>query len=268
LDHASANLRLRVLSALILGPIALASVWLDGVWLFALVLLAVAVMGWEWARLAARGAAAGSLILATGPAAVATLGLGGGLGLACLVALAGAVLVLAAAAITGLAEPTWAAAGTSWIALGSVAFLGLDLLPVGGRETVLWLLAVVWVNDIGAYAVGRAVGGPRLAPRLSPNKTWAGFVGGVASGAALSWLTTLIASASPWSLVPLSLLLGLASQLGDLAESLAKRHFGVKDSSALIPGHGGLLDRVDGLLAASVAAGAVTLAVGRSPLLW
>jgi phosphatidate cytidylyltransferase len=128
---------------------------------------------------------------------------------------------------------------------------------------------VVWANDIAAYACGRAIGGPKLAPRLSPNKTWAGFVGGVASAGALGWAAARLAgAAAPAPLAAASLFLAVAGQLGDLAESAAKRHFGVKDSSRLIPGHGGILDRVDGLLAASVAAAVLSLGTGRSPLFW
>lgn len=254
-----------------LGPLALAAVVAGGPWLLALVVLAVAVMGWEWARLVGRGSfgALGALIVATDLAATAALGAGAGPGLACLAAVGGAGLVAVGAAATGAGEPLWAAGGTAWIALATGAFLALASLPMGGRETVLWLLGVVWANDIAAYASGRAIGGPKLAPGLSPNKTWAGFAGGVASAGLVGWLAgRLAATPTPTELVAVSLLLGVAAQLGDLAESAAKRHFGVKDSSWLIPGHGGLLDRVDGLLAASVVAEAVNLAAGSSPLLW
>jgi phosphatidate cytidylyltransferase len=156
-----------------------------------------------------------------------------------------------------------------WLAAGAVAFFALARLPEIGFETAFWLLLIVWANDSAAYACGRAIGGPKLAPRLSPNKTWAGFAGGVASAALIGGLAgALCGTPHPLALAALSLALGVAAQLGDLAESSAKRHFGVKDASRLIPGHGGLLDRVDGLLAASLVAGAVTLGTGRSPLLW
>jgi phosphatidate cytidylyltransferase len=271
LDRARANpLLLRLASALVLAPLALGAVWAGGRWVLALVLLAAAIMGAEWAGLAARGrfGATAALIPATGLAAAAALGLGLGAGAACLVAALGALLVLAAAIATGKGEPLWAAAGTLWIALGATAFLALALLPEKVHETVLWLLTTVWANDTAAYAAGRAIGGARLAPRLSPNKTWAGFLGGLVAAMLVGLVAALAAGASLATLVTLSVLLGVAGQLGDLAESWAKRHFGVKDSGRLIPGHGGLLDRVDGLLAASVLAGAVTLAAGRTPLLW
>src|SRR6202040_3785156 len=147
----------------------------------------------------------------------------------------------------------WAAAGALWIGLGTAAFLYLAL--AGGRGMALWLLAVVWATDIGAYAAGRSIGGPKLAPRLSPNKTWSGLAGGVASAALVGLITAKLGGGPGGILALVSAGLAVVAQIGDLAESLAKRHFGVKDSSKLIPGHGGLLDRLDGLLAASVATG-------------
>lgn len=253
-----------------LAPLALGAVWAGGRWVLALVLLAVAAMGWEWAHLAVRGrfGAAAALIPMTGLAATAALGLGAGAGIAGLIAVLGALLVLATAAASGKADPLWAAAGTFWIALGALAFLALAILPEKVHVTAYWLLVVVWANDITAFAAGRAMGGPKLAPRLSPNKTWAGFAGGLAASGLAGALAGLAFGASLATLTGVSLLLGVAAQLGDLAESWAKRHFGVKDASRLIPGHGGLLDRVDGLLAASMLAGVMTLAAGRSPLLW
>jgi phosphatidate cytidylyltransferase len=272
LDRARVSpLLLRVASAAVLGPLVLGAVWLGGMWLLALVLLGAAVMAWEWAGLATGGrfGAVGALTIATALGAAALAGLGAGAGRALLAAAAGAILVLAAAAGSRRAEPLRTAGGALWLTLGSIAFLALGGLPVAGRATLLWLLFVVWTNDITAYACGRAIGGPKLAPSISPNKTWAGFFGGVLGAGLVGGLASrLSGEGSPVALMLTSLLLGVAAQLGDLAESSAKRHFGVKDSSRLIPGHGGLLDRVDGLLAASVLAGAVTLGTGRSPLLW
>src|SRR5260221_11653508 len=253
LDRADAklsSLRLRILSALVMAPVALAAVWLGGPWLSALVLLAVAGMCWEWARLATGGGfgATGAMTVATGVISVGALLLGADLGVAFALALAGSTGVVAVAALTRAAEPLWAASGTLWIALGAAAFLYLAL--AGGRGTVLWLLAVVWATDIGAYAAGRTFGGPRLAPRLSPNKTWSGLIGAVLCAAAVGGIVALFVNSTiVVTILLLSGILAVVAQLGDLAESMVKRHCGVKDSSSLIPGHGGLLHRFGGMLA-------------------
>ena len=252
-------LKLRIISALILAPIALAAVWAGGVAITLLVLAAVIGMGWEWARLCGRGrlGRTGAAIIATLFAAVGALALGSGAGLT--IALAGSLGIAIIAGVTREADALWAAFGTLWIAAGSLAFLWVAL--AAGRILTIWLLAVVWASDIGAYAVGRTVGGPRLAPRISPNKSWAGFIGGLAGPALVGAAAAPLLHGSPGLIASLAAALGLAAQLGDLAESLAKRHFGVKDSSGLIPGHGGLLDRLDGLLAAALAFMAASLAL-------
>jgi phosphatidate cytidylyltransferase len=194
-------LRLRVASAAVLAPVALACVWFGG-WAFTLMVLAgFAGVVWEWAGMCGRR----PLPLALGV-------------IYCVVALA-----------------------------------SLWLLRVRiGAAPVFFLLMVVWCSDIGAYAVGRVIGGPRLAPAISPGKTWSGAVGGLvaamAGGVAVSGVSMRAAAAA--------MVLGIASQLGDLGESALKRHYRVKDSGRLIPGHGGLLDRLDGLMAAAVVVGA------------
>ncbi len=122
-------------------------------------------------------------------------------------------------------------------------------------DWTLWLLAIVWAVDTFAYLVGSQVGGPKLWPRLSPRKTWSGFLGGTSAGILIGMLGGFWISGQPlWLLAALAAMLGLVAQAGDLAESALKRRFGVKDASALmLPGHGGLMDRVDGLLPASIA---------------
>ena len=130
---------------------------------------------------------------------------------------------------------------------------------IGGALAIYVLLAIVWCSDVAAYAVGRLVGGRRLAPSVSPGKTWSGAAGGlvaaVIAAMVVSGTATIQGAAA-------AAVLGVASQLGDLGESAAKRFYNVKDSGHLIPGHGGLLDRLDGLLAASVVAGIFLLRVG------
>ncbi len=253
------GLKLRFLSALVLVPLALAAAWFGG-WFFAcLVALAAAGMGWEWARLSgARGGLAKAAVITTLLAAVAAASWDAPLS-AILLAAAGAAAVWAAAGATAAASPLWTAAGTLWLGLPCVAMLWIRL-GADGRGLVLWLFAVVWASDVGAYAAGRTLGGPRLAPHLSPNKTWSGAAGGAVCAALVGLGAALLTGAPAAGLMGLSLALSVAAQAGDLIESLAKRRFGVKDSGALIPGHGGLLDRLDSLLTAAAGLGALILA--------
>jgi phosphatidate cytidylyltransferase len=160
--------------------------------------------------------------------------------------------------------------GALWVALPCILLLWLAQGETAGRRlTLLWIFAVVWATDIGAYVVGRRFGGPRLAPRWSPGKTWAGLIGGAGGAALAGWATAQAAGISPaLPLVLLSAGLAIIEQFGDLAESMAKRRFGVKDSSGLIPGHGGLLDRLDGLLAVVPAVAVLSMLGGSSVVTW
>jgi len=147
----------------------------------------------------------------------------------------------------------WMVVGVFYIGLPCLAMLSLRADPAHGRETLFWLLAVVWAADTGAYAFGRLIGGPKLAPFISPNKTWAGLAGGIGMAAIIGVGSALLLNHKAiLMLAGLSALIGAVSQAGDLIESWVKRHFGVKDTGNIIPGHGGLLDRVDGLLVAAL----------------
>jgi len=144
----------------------------------------------------------------------------------------------------------------------------LAWLRTGGWGNVLFVLLVVWATDIGAYLIGRFGGGPRLAPRISPGKTWSGAAGGLASALAVGLGTALFSQAPLAGALFVAAGFSVAAQAGDLLESGMKRHFGVKDSGRLIPGHGGLLDRLDGLLAAAPVAALLAAAFGRGVELW
>jgi phosphatidate cytidylyltransferase len=263
-------LRLRVVSALVLAPLPIAAIWFGWPWLPLLTAVAAAVMAWEWGRLCRGGAfgRTGIVLVAVVLVAVAAASLAS-IGLALGTAVIGAGLVLWAARETKDADPQWTAFGAIWVALPCVCLLWLARDGLAGRPTLLWLLAVVWATDIGAYAAGRTFGGPRLAPRWSPSKTWTGLMGGIACAALTGWVTAAWLGISPAApLVGISAGLAIVEQFGDLAESAAKRRFGVKDSSGLIPGHGGLLDRLDGLLAVIPIVALLTLIGGRSLLAW
>ncbi len=248
-------------------PLAVAAVWFGSPYLPALVVLAAAGMGWEWARLSdGASPVVATFVVATAVAAAAATAVGAVV-VAILVSLCGGIVVWGASLAAKTPAPFWTALGTLWLSLPCVAILAVAA-GTDGRASILWLLAVVWASDSGAYAFGRAIGGKRLAPRLSPNKTWAGALGGLLCaglvGVAAAWLvggTVAIVAA-------VSVLLSVTAQGGDLAESYAKRRFGAKDSGGLIPGHGGLLDRLDSLLTAATMLGLLMLLGAGSPLDW
>ncbi|WP_448582017.1 phosphatidate cytidylyltransferase [Thermaurantiacus sp.] len=254
------ELGMRVISGLVLGAIALAALWAGG-WAFAaLVGGAAALMLWEWGAMHNIGPAdrvLGILLLLT-LVIVTTLGLPR----EALFVLAGSLGLVAAATLarrTGR-NASWLGAGLVYAGLPAVALPWLRGQP-DGLVLVLWLMTIVWATDILAYFAGRAIGGAKLAPAISPSKTWAGLIGGMVGAGAAS---ALIASAAWGGAMLLHFALGamlaLVAQLGDLFESWLKRRAGVKDSGALIPGHGGVMDRVDGLVpVACVVAAAVAL---------
>ena len=154
----------------------------------------------------------------------------------------------------------WRLAGAAAIVLPCLALIWLRQ-GTAGRDAILWLFLVVWAADTGAYAAGRAIGGPKLAPAISPKKTWSGLFGAlVASGLAGLAAAMLLSGQTSSPALVLGTVLGAISQAGDLAESWVKRRFGVKDTSGLIPGHGGLMDRIDGLFAAALAIAAFEIA--------
>jgi phosphatidate cytidylyltransferase len=260
----------RVLSALVLAPVPILAIWFGGPLLAILTVVAAVLMAWEWGRLCGggnAGAAAPALIAAVAIAVVAASLWGIGVGV--LLTLAGALIVWQLALHYHATAPLWLAAGSLWVALPCTILLWLAQSGNAGRGTLFWVFAVVWATDIGAYAVGRQVGGPLLAPKWSPRKTWAGLIGGVVCAALVGGATAgVLGVASVLPLVLVSAGLAIVEQFGDLAESVAKRRFGVKDASGLIPGHGGLLDRLDGLLAVIPAVALLTLFGGGSVLTW
>ena len=256
----------RVVSSLVMAVAALVATYLGG-WPFALLWLAAAVVIFvEWTAMT-RAAPAGALraagiVALVGLAAVALMRAPGWLALALA---AGGLAATAALARTGR-DRLWASAGLAYAAvIATVPILVRDD-PRLGLVVVLWMFAVVWISDIVAYFVGRAVGGPKLWPRVSPKKTWSGFLGGLAGAVAAGVAVAAIAAAYGWrpvaSLSAVALASAVAStlgQLGDLGESALKRRFEVKDSGQLIPGHGGAMDRLDAFWAVCAFVGAMLL---------
>ena len=263
----------RLLSALVLAPLVLGAIYLGPPYSDALILLAGAAMAWEWARLCAGDPLRpaeylfiGAVILVLLAALLADARLAGWL------LAAGAAVSLLAAAGRRSADGTsrlgaWLAAGMVYVALPLLAFLFLRGEETGGRNLIFWLLAVVWSTDIGAYFVGRTIGGPKLLPRISPKKTWAGLIGGMLAAAIVGVAVGLwLGGGQAPRLALLAALLAFISQGGDFLESALKRRFNRKDSSRLIPGHGGILDRVDGLVAAVLGL-ALLVRIGQGPSL-
>lgn len=260
----------RVVSALVLAPLALAAVYVGPRVFAVVVVLAAFLMAHEWNVLCGGGrmrSSAGVLMLVL--LAVAAAAAFRYFEYALLAVFGGAFLVYGGARISGHGAPSWIAAGAFYIGVPVVALIWLRADPELGRATVFWLLGVVWATDTGAFLAGRAVGGRRLAPVISPNKTWAGLFGGLFCAALGGVVAALwLGLQKLWLFVVLSAALALVAQAGDLAESKVKRHFGVKDSGRLIPGHGGMLDRLDGLLAVAPGLALLYLLIGGGAVLW
>jgi len=267
------ELALRVCSALVLVPLALATAYL-GHWPFA-VFWGVAAMGvlWEWTSLVA--GADRPFVLMTG---VATLALAlalvvSGLPLAAIIVLA--IGTLAAASLAPAERRLWIAGGIPYAGALGLAPIVLRSDDEDGFLSVIFLFAVVWTTDIAAYFIGRAAGGPKLVPQVSPNKTWSGAIGGTLAAVVVALvLAKAAALAGLFAIAMLAIVLSVSAQAGDMFESFLKRKFGAKDSSHLIPGHGGLMDRLDGFVTASVVATLIGLArggfeaPGRGLLVW
>lgn len=245
------DLGARVGGGLALAAVAALAVWAGGPAAVVFVGLLLGVMLWELHRMAtgdARFGAPALLALAAAAAAAVLLTAVSGPRFALLALLAGGWL----AALLSPRGAAWLAGGAVYIGGAMCLLLGMRLS--GQTPVLVWLVLVVVAADVGAYFTGRRFGGPKLWPAVSPGKTWSGAVGGLAAAAVAGLLFALLAGWGPLSALGASLLLGLASQAGDLLESAVKRRFGVKDASQIIPGHGGMMDRLDGIAGAAWAA--------------
>jgi phosphatidate cytidylyltransferase len=248
------NLQLRVVSAVVLAIVALGLTWLGGLPFRLLCAAMSAVIFYEWTRMSRPAAGAGLGFLPEALLVIFIAALIAGLPASWLLPLVAALVVVTAvgARIRGTAQ--WEASG---VAYAAVSGLSLALLRDGDRSglvAILFLFAVIWATDIFAFFVGRAVGGPKLAPSISPGKTQSGALGGAVGGVVAGLLLAAAAGAANLAVLGLvALVLSIVAQAGDLFESWVKRRHGRKDSGVLIPGHGGVMDRVDGLVAAAFA---------------
>jgi len=270
-EQGSRNLLIRVAAALALAPVAVAIAYAGG-WLWtAPVTLAAIGLYVEWLTII--GAARETRVVASGAVALAISGFCLGIGRidASLLAL---VAGLTAVAVLSPQRRIWAVTGFCYAAAAQLASVLVRLDQANGFVALIMILLVVWVTDIGGYFAGRGIGGPKLWPRVSPKKTWAGAIGGFAASLVVAGGFVALGLGKTGPLLLLGAALSVVSQLGDLFESAVKRRFGVKDSSHIIPGHGGLLDRLDGFVAAIVMAaifgflrGGVD-GVGRGLMVW
>ena len=270
------DLRTRVISAVVMVAAAVGALVWGGVPFILFWLAAAIAMNWEWQKLVGEERRLPRVVIGAAALAVAcAFAAQNGPDIALFVLIAGAL------AVGALAAPRlrlWAGAGVFYAGalIVSIAIIRPPfpaiIEPPYNLRAILWLFAVVWGTDVMAYFGGRLIGGPKLWPRVSAGKTWSGTLVGVFSGALLGLAVAAINPAGPVAVVPLILVglaAGAAAQAGDLLESAVKRRFGVKDSSQLIPGHGGVMDRLDGFVAAalfvallSVVRGAATVAEG------
>jgi phosphatidate cytidylyltransferase len=267
------ELVLRVCSAAVLAPLVLTLTYIGG-WPYD-VLWAAAAFGilWEWSNLVFKRPRL-ELLLPGGAAYMAALVLAGTgrLGMVMVVIGIGAAV---AAAIVSAGERLWAAGGTIY---AGAAFAGPILVRHDsdlGFAAIIFLFAVVWTTDILAYFAGRAIGGPKLWPRVSPRKTWSGAIAGTLGGVAAGGATACLAGGvGLFPILAVAFTLSVLSQAGDLFESALKRRFALKDTSGLIPGHGGLMDRLDGFLVVALAAAVIGIsrqgldAPARGLLIW
>jgi len=243
----SRNLSTRIVAAAVLIPLAIAIAYAGG-WLWtALVTLAAIGLYVEWLMVV--GATAEKRVVATGVAALAVAGFSLAIGRID-AALAVFAIGLVAVALMTPVRRNWAAAGILYAGVAEIASVLLRHDAVKGFVALVFVLLIVWVTDSGGYFAGRGIGGPKLWPRVSPKKTWAGAVGGLVASLAVACAFAVLDLGKAGPLLTISGVLSVVSQLGDLFESAVKRRFGVKDSSQIIPGHGGLLDRLDGFVAA------------------
>ena len=260
----------RIASAIVLGGICFSMIIIGVGTTEAIAALGCGIMGWEWRRISGSGRvniwADAAAVGVTAVPSVLTYVLN---------PLVGWVAALAGIAAVGMLASdkknyfSRTALGLLAVAIAGVCFVWLRTDFTYGLHIALWLPFTVIAADVGAYFAGRFIGGPKLAPKISPNKTISGAIGGQVAAVVVGTGYALYFGVGTLTVIVLaSLVTAIVSQIGDLTESAAKRSYGVKDASALIPGHGGLLDRFDGLIAAILAMALATLIAGSTIFAW
>jgi phosphatidate cytidylyltransferase len=256
---ASRDVGVRIASGLLLAVVAGGLLYAGPLPFAVLAGTAAVLTSLEWSRIVrGEGVDAGLVVQVASAVMAAALTAAG-------FAALGLAAVAVGAILTGLLcfgrNALLSAEGVLYAGLPVVALIWLRDDPAFGLQAVLFILIAVVVTDVAAFVFGRAIGGPKLAPAISPNKTWAGFLGGISMAGVAAAGFGVWLGADPVKLGLAGTMLGILAQIGDLTESALKRSFGVKDSGTLIPGHGGVMDRIDGLVFAAVAAGVVAFAI-------
>jgi len=257
----SADLTLRVCSALVLVPLAVGTAYIGG-WPFA-IFWSLAAIGifWEWTSLVA-GEKRRPVVMVGGSALALALALAGG-GRPTEAIIVIAMGVMGTAAIAPARHRGWVASGLPYAGAIGIAPIVLRSDNDGGFVAMMFLFGIVWTTDSAAYFLGRMIGGRKLAPRVSPKKTWSGAIGGLVAAVLAGIAVAEIASlAGLLAIGCIAAILSAFAQAGDLFESLMKRRFGTKDSGRLIPGHGGLMDRLDGFVVAAALAALIGILRG------
>lgn len=254
------DLRPRLIAGLAMALVAVVFAYAGTVPFALLVVLVAMLMCWEWGRVV-RGEEFGTSFSIHAGAVAAGIALAAA-GRPAL-ALAAVIIGVAMLLVLGPARRRWVSAGgVAYVGLPAIAMVWMRSDAVLGFHAVLFIFIIVWSSDIAAFVAGRSIGGARLWPRVSPNKTWAGFLGGLAAGVVCGGaFALLVPGGSSAALATMGLMLAFVAQMGDLAESALKRGYGVKDSSAIIPGHGGVMDRADSTVAVSVVAAVIALLI-------
>ncbi len=249
------DLGVRTLTALALVPVVLADAWLGGVWFEVLAAFLGVLIAYEWALIAHGKSSSQFALHALAAICAAMLTPVLGVKLTLLVDAGIAALSVILVLLRGRKLNAWMPVGPLYASLPIIALVALRRDGTLGWEAILWLFLIVWAADVCAYFAGRMIGGPKLAPKFSPKKTWAGLGGAVVGAAAVTYAYgQYISLPSAWPLAFLAGALAIFEQAGDIFESAFKRFHNVKDSGTLLPGHGGVIDRVDGLIAVAVAA--------------
>ena len=265
------NLLLRVVAALVMAPLAVAIAYAGG-WFWTVLVTAAAIgLYVEWLTVIGERK---PRLLVLGILILLAVGWVDAEGMAAVPVVAAVVLGTLAVGAFSTERRAWAAAGIGYALAASIASSAVRSDPIWGFTALMLVLLVVWATDIGGYFAGRLIGGPKLWVRVSPKKTWAGAIGGFVASLGVAGGFAVLGFGTTLPLVLVGTALSVASQLGDLFESAVKRRFGVKDSSHIIPGHGGLMDRLDGFVAAIVLAALFGFlrggadGVGRGLMVW